>query len=62
MSATPQIPQLHYKCPGSPQCVASFQKWFLKHFLTNSPFKRQSLRLGNLGTELNNNKKVVIKK
>lgn len=62
MSATPQIPQLHDKCPESPQCVASFQEWFLKHFFSQSPFKRQSLRLGNLGTELNNSKKIMIKK
>lgn len=38
MSVAPQILQLHDKYPGTPQCVASFQEWFLKHFFSHSPF------------------------
>lgn len=38
MSVAPQMLQLHDKCPGTPQCIASFQEWFLKHFFSRSPF------------------------
>lgn len=62
MSAAPQILQLRDKCPRAPQAVASFQKWFRKRFFCHSPCKRQNLRLWNPGTELNNNKKIMIKK
>lgn len=41
-------------------CIIS--EMVLEALLSHSPFKRQNLRLGNLGTELNSNKKVMIKK
>lgn len=48
--------------PESSQCVESFQKQFLEQFFSHSSFKRQNLRLGDLGAELKNSKKIMIKK
>lgn len=52
-------PQLWHRCAAAPQATAASQKWVLEHF-SDSPFKRQNLRLGSLGTELNNTKKIVV--
>lgn len=52
-------PQLWHRCAAAPQATAASQKWVLEHF-SDSPFKRQNLRLGSLGTELNSTKEIVI--
>lgn len=49
---TPDVLQLH-------RATAASQKWVLEHF-SDSPFKRQNLRLRSVGTELSNTKKMVI--